>query len=57
MVVAMSPASRARSSSLWYCGPGFHSCGLNFASAGCAAMRRVTRSESAATLRSSSVDR
>jgi ammonium transporter len=27
MVVAMSPASRARSSSVWYCVPGFHSWG------------------------------
>ena len=34
---------------------GFHSCGWYLASAGCATMRRVTRSESAATARSSSV--
>ena len=52
---AMSPARRASSSSLWYCTPGFHSSGAYFASAGWATMRRVTRSESAATLRSSAV--
>ena len=55
MVVAISPASRARSASLSNWVPGFHSCGWYFASAGCPTMRRVTRSESAATLRSSGV--
>ena len=57
MVVPMSPASRARSSSLWNCTPGFTSRGWKRASAGMAAMRRVRRSESAATWRSSAVDR
>ena len=55
MVVAMSPASRARSSSVWYWVPGFHSSGWYLASAGWATMRRVTRRLSAATLRSSGV--
>ena len=55
MVLAMSPASRASCSSLWYCAPGFHSSGWYGASAGWAQMRRVTRSESAATWRSSGV--
>ena len=57
MVVAMSPARRARSSSLWYCTPGFHSSGAKRASALWLTMRRVTRRLSAATCRSSGVDR
>ena len=37
--------------------PGMYSCGSYCASAGCDAIVRVSRSESAATLRSSGVDR
>ncbi|MCY1537956.1 hypothetical protein D9M68_734760 [compost metagenome] len=55
MVLAMSPARRANSSSLWNCAPGLCSCGWYFASAGWATMRRVTRRLSAATWRSSGV--
>jgi hypothetical protein len=55
MVVAMSPASRASSSSVWNCTPGFHSSGWYFGQRRLGNDRRVTRRLSAATLRSSGV--
>ena len=59
MVVPMSPAAlaSAASSLLDGCGPGRYSSGLYVASAGCATILRATRMESAATRRSSSVER
>ncbi len=57
MVVPISPAARASASSVWNAAPGRYSSGRYRASAGCDTMRRVRRSESAATLRSASVDR
>ena len=57
MVVPMSPAAVASSSSLWNASPGLNSRGSKRARAGAAAMRRVSRIAVAATLRSASVDR
>lgn len=57
MVVAMLPASRARSSSVWMWAPGLNSSGSNLASASAAQMRRVRRMASAAIRRSVRADR
>ncbi len=57
MVVAMSPAARASSSSLAICGPGLNSSGEYFAMAGWATMRRVRRIASATTRRSAGAER
>jgi len=58
MVVPTSPAAFIRlASSSPTAAPGRYSCGAKPRSAGCATMRRTVRSESAATRRSSSVER
>ena len=57
MVVEMSPAAFASSSSLWKSRPGRNSSGRYFASAGMETMLRVTRTDTAATCRSSAVAR
>ena len=57
MVVEMSPAALASSSSSWNSTPGRNSSGWYFASAGIEMMLRVTRMDCAATWRSSLVER
>jgi hypothetical protein len=57
IVVPISPAACASSSSVVRCAPGFSSSGSKRASAGAAETRRANRSPSAATLRSPGVDR
>src|SRR5581483_10984170 len=57
MVVEISPAAFANSSSLSNSGPGRNSCGRYLASPGMEMILRVTRTDSAATCRSSAVER